>query len=318
MWWSFKPYESVAQRKAKAERKIKSLLKQGRTVSPVKPAGRKITTTFWGNSWCKHLESYSDLHNRLERGRSYIRNGSVIDLQIKPGLVTALVSGSEVYEIKIEPRPLQKDLWLAIKSKCSGQIGSLVDLLQGKLSSDVMNIVTARDGGLFPHPQEIRMKCSCPDYASLCKHLAAVLYGIGTRFDERPELFFQLRNVDHLELISAAGAGVAKIKSRAKSAIADDSLADIFGIEIAGSSSAPTDPVPGASPASAGKNPKATAKRSSRLPSKPGGRKSVGNKGSTSPTGRTAKSSKTTARAKAKRTSPAKRGTHSGNANRVR
>jgi len=242
MWREFKPYVSVAQRRAKAARMTAALAKKGRVISPVKPAGRKITTTFWGNSWCGHLESYSDFSNRLGRGRTYIRNGSVIDLQIRPGSVTALVSGSEVYEIKIDLSPLPKSLWQTIKARCAGKIGSLVDLLQGKLTSDVMGMVTARDGGLFPQPKEIRMKCSCPDYARLCKHLAAVLYGIGTRFDERPELFFQLRNVDHLELIAAAGAGVTGIKGKAKHALAEDSLADIFGIELAGSSVEPIGP----------------------------------------------------------------------------
>jgi len=246
MWWNDRPYESAAQRRAKMERSRKRLIKSGRNLSPVTAAGRKITTTFWGDSWCKHLESYGDYGNRLPRGRTYLRNGSVIDVQIGPGKVTALVSGSELYEITIDLKPLDKSLWQAIKARCVGQIGSLIDLLQGKLSSEVMSAVTDRAGGVFPQPKEIRMKCSCPDSARLCKHLAAVLYGIGVRFDERPELFFQLRGVDHLELIAAAGAGAAKPKSKSAKALADDALADIFGIEMAGSAVSAEDAEPAA------------------------------------------------------------------------
>jgi uncharacterized Zn finger protein len=268
MWWHDRPYVSAAERRAETERIKKKLIKSGRNLAPVSAAGRKITTTFWGDSWCKHLESYSDFGSRLPRGRSYLRNGSVIDVQIHPGKITALVSGSELYEIKVDLKPLEKSLWSAIKSRCAGQIGSLVDLLQGKLSSDVMSAVTDRAAGLFPQPKQIRMKCSCPDYAGLCKHLAAVLYGIGVRFDERPELFFQLRNVDHLELIAAAGAGVTGPKTKAANALADDSLADIFGIELAGSTAQPQPPAPETDRPAARKTSKSdrTAARSPRGP----------------------------------------------------
>ena len=232
-WWSFKPYQSVGQRAARARQTIKTRIKRGEKLSPVTLSSSKITTTFWGSAWCDNIESYQDYSNRLGRGRSYVRNGMVVDLQIKPGQVTALVSGSALYEIEIQLTPLKKDLWQAVKSQCAGQIGSLVDLLQGKLSKDVMNVVTAPKTGFFPAPNEIKMQCSCPDHAGLCKHLAAVMYGIGARFDEQPELLFQLRQVDHLELLTAAGEQVAaKSKSPGANTLADDALADIFGIEL--------------------------------------------------------------------------------------
>src|SRR5262249_50272253 len=148
--------------------------------------GRKIAQTFWGAGWCDHLESYSDISNRLERGRRYVRNGSVVDLWIEPGKVHAIVAGSETYKIEIEITKLASPRWDAIKSKCAGQIGSMVELLQGKLSRSVMEIIANRDQGLFPAPKEIDMDCSCPDGALMCKHLAAVLYGIGARFDLSP------------------------------------------------------------------------------------------------------------------------------------
>ena len=182
----------------------------------------------------RHLESYSDFSNRLPRGRTYARNGSVVDLQIEPGKVTSLVSGSSLYRITIKIKPLAGKCWNSVKSQCGGQIGSMVELLQGKLSKDVMGIVTRRDGGMFPTPREIEMSCSCPDYAGMCKHVAATLYGIGNRLDHQPELLFKLRQVDHLELIAQAANPIAKPKTPRKKTIAADQLADVFGIELEG------------------------------------------------------------------------------------
>src|SRR5438874_651495 len=172
-WWGFRPYVSVAKRQANAAREMAKLAKKGRTICPVKLEGREIATTFWGKAWCDNLESYSDFENRLPRGRSYVKNGSVCDLQIEPGKVTALVCGSEVYRIAIKIRRLSPEAWKAIKAQCAGQIGSLIELLQGKLSKAVMEVVTRPDGGLFPKPREIDMDCSCPDWADMCKHVAA-------------------------------------------------------------------------------------------------------------------------------------------------
>ena len=187
MWYGqYPPYVPVAQRRAQAAREVQKRIKKGETVSPVVIEGRAIATTFWGKAWCENLESYSDYENRLPRGRTYVRNGSVVDLQIKPGQITALVSGSELYKISITIAPLPALEWASIKTRCAGQVGSLVELLQGKLSKSVIEIVTAREGGLFPKPREIKKSCSCPDSAGLCKHLAAVLYGVGARLDHTP------------------------------------------------------------------------------------------------------------------------------------
>jgi uncharacterized Zn finger protein len=230
MWWSFRPYVSVPQRRANALREVKKLAKKGRIISPVEIAGRTIASTFWGKAWCDHLESFSDFSNRLPRGRTYARNGSVVDLQIEAGKITALVSGSSLYNITIKIKPLAASCWENVKSRCGGQIGSMVELLQGKLSKSVMEIVTGRDGGMFPLPREIEMSCSCPDYADMCKHVAATLYGVGNRLDHQPELLFKLRHVDHLELI-ASGPGAVPQGARKKT-IAADQLADVFGIEM--------------------------------------------------------------------------------------
>jgi uncharacterized Zn finger protein len=241
-WYYYKPYVSVAQRRANAAREVAKRQKKGETVSPVIIDGRKIVTTFWGSAWCKNLESYSDFCNRLPRGRTYVRNGSVVHLQIEPRKITALVSGSELYEVTVAITALPGASWQAVKRQCAGQIGSLVELLQGRLSKSVMDIVTRRDGGLFPKPREIKMSCTCPDWAGMCKHVAAVLYGVGARLDQQPELLFRLREVDHLELIAEAvvSAPVGRASARRKKTIASSDLANVFGIELADSAASET------------------------------------------------------------------------------
>jgi uncharacterized Zn finger protein len=233
MWYEFRPYVPVAQRRAQAMREIQRRRKKGENVSPVVIEGRTIAHTFWGKAWCDNLESYSDYENRLPRGRTYVRNGSVVDLQIKPGKVTAVVSGSELYETTINIAPLPQSRWRSIKARCAGQIGSLVELLQGRLSKGVMDVVTAHGAGLFPKPSEIEMSCSCPDWAGMCKHVAAVLYGVGARLDHQPELLFLLRKVDHLELIEEAVPRAGKKTTTGKKTLAEADVADVFGIELA-------------------------------------------------------------------------------------
>lgn len=231
-YYDYKPYVPVAQRRAQAAREVERRRKAGQKISPISIEGRNIATSFWGLSWCKNLERYSDYENRLPRGRTYVRNGSVVDLQIARGKVTALVSGSEMYTLKIEIAPLPKARWEAFKKRSSGAIGSLVELLQGKLSREVMALATDPKEGLFPAPIDIKLSCSCPDGARMCKHVAAVMYGIGNRLDHSPELLFVLRGVNHEELIEQAipvGPPVSEVGSPT---IAADDLGAIFGIEI--------------------------------------------------------------------------------------
>jgi uncharacterized Zn finger protein len=244
MWFQFRPYVPVAKRRAQAAREVERRRKKGQAISPVAIEGRTIARTFWGKAWCDNLESYSDYENRLPRGRTYVRNGSVVDLQIKPGKVTALVSGSEIYEVDIDIKALPEADWRSIKSRCAGQVGSLVDLLQGKLPASVIETVTDRDAGLFPKPREIKMECSCPDWAGMCKHIAAVLYGVGARLDTQPDLLFVLRKVDHLELIEAAVSGAGKKTATKKKTLAEADVAGVFGIELAGAEEAPLAPKP--------------------------------------------------------------------------
>jgi uncharacterized Zn finger protein len=234
--YSFRPYVSVAERRRKAEAAAKKIAsKTGRTLAPVRLPGRAIATTFWGKAWCDNLESYSDYSNRLPRGRSYVRNGSVIDLQITSGKVEALVQGSDLYKIAIGFSALRPKRWKEFKSRCAGKITNLLDLLQGRLSKDILADITAHGAGLFPAPGEIHLDCSCPDWADMCKHVAAVLYGVGARLDEKPDLFFTLRGVEMDELITAASASAtAPIAGASKpdDALAGADLSDVFGVEI--------------------------------------------------------------------------------------
>jgi uncharacterized Zn finger protein len=195
----------VAERRRQAAAKIAKLGKKGRAVSPVVIQGRAIAKTFWGKAWCDNLGRYSDFSNRLPRGRTYVRNGSVIDLQIAPGGVKALVSGSDIYSVAVEVAPVTKRRWKSICKDCTGAIDSLVELLQGRFSKGVMERICRQKTGLFPSPCEIKLSCSCPDWAEMCKHVAAVLYGIGARLDQQPELLFRLNQVDENELIANAG-----------------------------------------------------------------------------------------------------------------
>jgi len=245
-FYGFRPYVPVAQRRLGALKEMEKLKKKGRVVSPVVIEGRKIAESFWGKAWCDNLERYSDFESRLPRGRTYVRNGSVIDLQIGRGKVEALVSGSEIYKVKIDIDVAAPARWSAICRDCAGSVGSLVELLKGKLSKNVMERVCREADGLFPTPAEIEMSCSCPDWADMCKHVAATLYGVGARLDSDPELLFTLRGVDRAELVTTVGAELPLTRGAAASerVLEGDDVAALFGIDIA----AP-DPAPMKSPA---------------------------------------------------------------------
>ncbi len=229
------PYVPVAVRRQKALKKMAQLRKKGMDIQPIEIVGRKITKTFWGQAWCDHMESLGDFENRLPRGRTYVRNGSVCHLAIKKGCVTALVSGSSLYNVEIKINVLPKKNWAKVKSRCAGQIGSLLELLQGHLSDQVMDVVTDSSSGLFPLSKEIRLRCSCPDWATMCKHVAAVLYGIGARLDKQPALLFSLRGVKHDELISVNAEDAVNRTTRRggkRPTLDRNDLGDVFGIEL--------------------------------------------------------------------------------------
>jgi uncharacterized Zn finger protein len=240
-WDYYPPYVSVAEKKARSALALAKLLKKTRrTAEPVvAPRGRKFTATFWGQAWADNLERYADLANRLPRGRAYLRNGSVLDLVIRPGRVEAYVAGTELYQVTIGLAPLATSRWRRIVTRCTGRIGSLVGLLRGELSNDVLAVLTDAREGLFPAPRELALDCTCPDGARVCKHIAAVLFGVSVRLDTRPELFFDLRQVDQAELIGSATAGaVGRSRRAGGKRIAAERLSAVFGIELEGAAPA--------------------------------------------------------------------------------
>jgi uncharacterized Zn finger protein len=245
-YFAWRPYVSVAEKRRQAEREMAKLKKRGQSITPVKIEGRTIAKSFWGQAWCTNLERYSDYESRLPRGRSYVRNGSVVDLQIAKGEVTAMVAGSDLYRINIAISPVKASRWKAICRDCAGTIDSLVELLQGRLAKGVMDRVCREGDGLFPSPGEIKLSCSCPDWADMCKHVAAALYGIGARLDERPRLLFVLRGVDENELIARAGMDLplSKATPHAAKVLDHDDVAALFGLEMAETASFDTPAAP--------------------------------------------------------------------------
>ena len=243
--WGYKAYVPVAKRREQAQKAAQKAAKAGQALDSVSVQGRSIAKTFWGKAWCDNLEAYSDFESRLPRGRAYVRNGSVIDLQIEPGKITAKVMGSTLYQVVIDITALPQQQWAMLVQDCTGSIATLVELLQGRLSQAVMGRLCTPHTGMFPAPREIGMACSCPDWAGMCKHVAATLYGVGARLDPRPELLFTLRQVDANDLLTAQAAVTsARTKKPAKARLLEDpALADVFGLELA-VADMPAEPAP--------------------------------------------------------------------------
>ena len=266
-YYEWRAYVPVALRRRKAEKKLAKLRRKGQSVDPVRIEGRTIAKSFWGRSWCTNLERYSDFASRLPRGRTYVRNGSVVDLQITKGKISAFVTGSELYSVTINVASLPAPRWKAVCKDCAGTIDSLVELLQGRISKGVMDRVCREGDGLFPAPAEIELSCNCPDWADMCKHVAAVLYGVGARLDDRPELLFALRGVDEGDLITRAGHDLplAKATPDAEKLLGEGDVAALFGLEMDNSAGK-------RKPVTAPKRPHARVKKKT-APSEEGGRR---------------------------------------------
>ena len=225
----WRPYVPVAVRHARARRRWTGSARRARASSRLKSRTHH-RPSFWGKRWCDHLESFSDYANRLPRGRTYVRNGSVCHLEIHPGRIGAIVMGSELYDVTIRIGKLKAAVWKSIKHRCSGQIGSVLELLQGKLSKQVMGVVTIVSTACSRNRARSGSIAVAPDWAAMCKHVASVLYGVGSRLDDRPESLFLLRGVDTAELI-ATGMTLPG-DTATDDALADDALAGIFGIDL--------------------------------------------------------------------------------------
>lgn len=229
---------SAEELRIRAMASVKEAQKGGKTLDPVTaPSRGSICTSWWGKAWCQNLESYADYSNRLSRGRRYLSTGTVLDLQVGSGVVNALVQGSSSrpYKVKITIDPLPKAKAEAIYEKCSCRIENLEKLVSGEFPMDLKDLFTSRSGGLFPSPREIHLSCSCPDWATMCKHVAAVMYGIGVRFDQNPFYFFLLRGLDVDTFVDTAIAnGVeAMLKNADKKSsrvIEGEDLTELFGV----------------------------------------------------------------------------------------
>lgn len=238
-YWGFAPYVSVAEKRAKAARKLKELMKNNADIQPITIEGRTIARTWWGKAWNDNLESYADYSNRIGRGRSYVRNGALLDLKIAPGKVESLVQGtrSEPYSVTIRIKPIDKKIWRHIRDSSQGKIGSMQELLAGRFPKDLGELFTVQGKGLFPTPKEIEFQCSCPDWAYMCKHVAATLYGIGARLDHEPALFFTLRHAEIRDLLTEAVRErtrrlLEKAKGTTGRVIAEADVAEVFGIDL--------------------------------------------------------------------------------------
>lgn len=266
----FPEYVSVSERRLRAEQAARTLADAGETLTPVRASAKGIATSVWGRAWCRHLEHYSDYASRLPRGRSYLRNGCVLDLSLQRGQIHAKVQGTRLYEIEIRCQELDPEHWSTVRQSCQGSIDSLLDLLQGQLTPAVMQVITDPERGIFPQPHEIRLSCTCPDWADMCKHVAAVLYGVAIRLDTDPAALFLLRGVNHHELLlDAVNKGLEAHDQT--SALVDADLGAMFGIDLEDDAilGIDTAQLPAAikkTPPSAGKkSPKArSAKRSTR------------------------------------------------------
>ncbi len=229
-----KAYVPVAKRKETATKESSSMASRGERPEPVILSGTKIASSFWGQSWCENLERYSDYENRLPRGRTYLRNGAVVDLKIREGKIEARVVGSSVYKVEITVQPILATRWEALCSAGAGNIASVLDLLAGKFSNGVMSQLCEPRKGLFPEPRELNFSCSCPDWAAMCKHVAAVLYGVGNRLDHQPELMFLLRHVNPSDMIRLVQGQslLPNLKPGPDRLLSVDDLSGLFGMEI--------------------------------------------------------------------------------------
>ena len=238
-YWGFPRYVPVAEKRAKAQKKLAALQKKNKNIHPVCLQGSTLARSWWGKAWNQNLERYADYSNRIGRGRSYVRQGAVLDLRIAHAEIRSLVQGSRAkpYNVSIKIKPMDSDLWQSIQHTCQGRLGSLSDLLAGTLPKDLEVLFTAKGTGLFPAPKQIAFTCSCPDWASMCKHVAATLYGVGARLDENPLLFFTLRGIDVDSLISEVVAAksmemIKKSRKKTSRVMEDSDLSEVFGIEV--------------------------------------------------------------------------------------
>lgn len=229
------PTAEELRRKAKAS--SANAAKKELKYEPILPFTRRsICTSWWGQAWCENLERYADFESRLGRGKRYVKNGTVLDLKIKKGKVEARVQGTRKtpYKVEIRISPLSEEKCGEIIDKCGRRIENMESLIRGEFPVELKDLFLAKDG-LFPSPREISFNCSCPDWALMCKHVAAVMYGIGVRLDENPFYFFELRGIDadrfiNVALESKVESMLSNADKKTDRVIDDADLTELFGV----------------------------------------------------------------------------------------
>lgn len=226
---------TTSELKKRSAESIRREKGKGSALEPVCVTGRTIAKNWWGQAWCSNLEQYADYASRLDRGKRYIRTGAVLDLKIETGKIRAKVQGTRKtpYKIEIRISPLSEEKCQEIIKKCSRKIENLENLLSGTFPEELKELFQGNNG-LFPEPKEISFNCSCPDWALLCKHVAAALYGVGVRLDNNPALFFQLRgiNMDHFIDVTLANKVETMLENAGNfsSRIIEGNVDSLFGV----------------------------------------------------------------------------------------
>lgn len=233
---TYYPQPTEKQLKSNAAQTAKKAAAKGKQLCPVILTGRTIAKSWWGKAWCENLERYADFETRLPRGQRYVRSGAVVDLQLQKGKILARVQGSRKtpYKVEIRISPLSEERCEAIINRCSNRVDTLENLLAGSFP-EAMKDVFLGEGGLFPTPREISFNCSCPDWALMCKHVAAALYGVGARLDEDPMLFFTLRGIDTGRFVDVVIANrietmLSNVNKPSDRILRETDITDLFGV----------------------------------------------------------------------------------------
>ena len=226
----------------------------------IKLHSKSISNTWWGQEWCKTINVYADYENRLSRGKTYLRQERVQDLTIEDNTITAKVKGkwSDYYNVTIKIRELPRSKSNIIIKKIS-ELGSI---LKGSIPEDCRFLFSIGELGLFPTKDDLIYTCDCPDScggliygsnwnsakeicevdpnnAMLCKHVAAVLYSVGSILDKEPLIIFQLRGINVTKYISEEIVAqtnnllVGLYQRKEEERVIDKSLiSDVFGIDF--------------------------------------------------------------------------------------
>ncbi|WP_437993960.1 SWIM zinc finger family protein [Sorangium sp. So ce145] len=171
---------------------------------------KRAGTTWWGKRWVEALERMApDDAGRLARGRTYARTGRTHDLTVKPGLVTARVTGSQPrpYKVILTIARLDDATWAKAIAAMAKRASFAAELLAGRMPEDIESAFRSAGTSLFPErPEDLTTACSCPDMANPCKHVAATHYVLGEAFDKDPFLLFELRGRTREQVIEAIRA----------------------------------------------------------------------------------------------------------------